>query len=410
MDSWASPGLRHVSPAFGIGAQLRLYDTAQSRVVPVGPPPGSGKPARMYVCGITPYDATHLGHGATYLAFDIVNRVWRDAGCAVRYVQNVTDVDDPLLERAQRDGEDWQALADREIQRFRDDMSALRILPPEQYVGVVEKIADVAEVIDKLLAHGAAYQLADGTGDIYFDVSTAPDFGYESGYGAATMRALFAERGGDPDRSGKRNALDPLVWRGARPGEPSWDSPCGPGRPGWHIECSVIAVNYLGMRIDIQGGGSDLIFPHHEMSAAHAEVATQDHPFAQAYVHAGVISLNGEKMSKSKGNLVFSSQLRAEGADPLAIRLALLSQHYRVDREWTPDQLADAQTRLSRWRQAARSDVHVDARPLLDKLRNRLANDVDTPGALAAVDSWADAKLGVAGTIDSSTRQYAVAE
>src|SRR3954466_11060561 len=214
----------------------------------------------MYVCGITPYDATHLGHAATYLAFDLVQRVWRDGGHAVHYVQNVTDVDDPLLERAAHIGENWMSLAEREIQLFRDDMTALRVLPPDDYIGAVEAIPEITAAIEALLADGKAYRLEN---DIYFPITASPGFGTESRYDRTTMRRLFAERGGDPDRAGKRDPLDSLLWTGRRPGEPYWDTPLGAGRPGWHIECSVIALNRLGMPFDVQGGGSDLIFPHH---------------------------------------------------------------------------------------------------------------------------------------------------
>lgn len=375
----------------GSSKQLRLYDTAAGSLVPVGPPtPGQ---VRMYVCGITPYDAAHLGHAATYLAFDVAQRVWRDAGHTVRYVQNVTDIDDPLLERANRDNVDWAALASQETQVFRDDMAALRIIPPEKYLGVIESMESIAEMVAKLLASGAAYQLDDGTADVYFDIKSASDFGYESRLDRAMMLNLFAERGGDAERAGKRDALDPLLWRGAREGEPSWPSSMGPGRPGWHVECSVIAVNELGMDIDVQGGGSDLLFPHHEMSAAHAEVAYGTHPFAKAYVHTGMIAWQGEKMSKSKGNLVFTSDLRRAGIDPAVIRLALLAGHYRANREWTEDLLAQAQTRLDQWRAAVLAVAGPDAAPVLAQVRENLADDLDTPGAIAAIDEWAFAVI-----------------
>src|SRR5690606_3202738 len=228
-------------------------------------------------------------------------RVWRDAGHEVAYVQNVTDIDDPLLERAARDGEDWVVLGMRETALFREDMEALRVIPPTHYVGAVESIPAIVEKVAELLDAGAAYRVADGTGDVYFDIATAPDFGYESHLPRSEMLALFAERGGDPQRPGKRDPLDPLLWRGAREGEPAWDGgPLGPGRPGWHIECAVIALSRLGDTIDVQGGGSDLIFPHHECSAAHAERLTGRAPFARHYVHAGMIGLDGEKMSKSR--------------------------------------------------------------------------------------------------------------
>jgi L-cysteine:1D-myo-inositol 2-amino-2-deoxy-alpha-D-glucopyranoside ligase len=350
--------------------------------------------ARMYVCGITPYDATHLGHAATYLAFDLVNRVWRDAGHAVHYVQNVTDIDDPLLERAERDGEDWVVLAMRETALFREDMTALRILPPDDYIGAVESIPRIVGHIEELLDAGLAYQLDDGTGDVYHDITQAPGFGGESGYDGATMLRLSAERGGDPDRAGKRQPLDPMLWRGARPGEPSWPGPRGiTGRPGWHIECATIALETIGMGFDVQGGGSDLVFPHHEYSAVHAEGLTGDKPFAQAYVHAAMIALDGEKMSKSRGNLVFVSKLRGGGVDPMAIRLGLLSGHYRTDREWTPDVLSSAQERLATWRRAVALDAGAPAAPLLRGLRERLGDDLDSPGALALVDAWAAATL-----------------
>jgi L-cysteine:1D-myo-inositol 2-amino-2-deoxy-alpha-D-glucopyranoside ligase len=316
-----------------------------------------------------------------------VQRVWLDAGWQVRYVQNVTDVDDPLLERAERDGEDWAALAERETARFRADMVALRMLPPDHFVGAVEAIPQIVPLVQRLLDLGAAYQVDD---DVYFSVQSSPRFGYESGLDTATMLALSAERGGDPDRPGKKDPLDPVLWRAARPGEPAWDSPLGPGRPGWHVECAAIALDRLGASFDVQGGGSDLAFPHHEMSAAHAEVATGSWPFARAYVHAGMVGLDGEKMSKSKGNLVLVSQLRDAGTDPAALRLALLAAPYRSDRDWQQSDLDAAAARLARWRAAVALPAGPDAAPVLDRVRERLADDLDTPAALHAVDRWAD--------------------
>ncbi len=344
----------------------------------------------MYVCGITPYDATHLGHAATYLAFDIINRVLRDLGHDVHYVQNVTDVDDPLFERAARDGEDWIVLGMRETALFREDMEALRVLPPRDYIGAVESINEVIEMVEKLVSSGHAYTVDDAEyPDVYFPIAATEQFGYESGYDAETMRRFFAERGGDPERPGKRDPLDALLWRAERPGEPSWESPFGKGRPGWHIECSAIALNRIGVGFDIQGGGSDLIFPHHEFSAAHAEAATGSRRMARHYVHTGMIGLDGEKMSKSRGNLVFVSRLRGQGVDPAAIRLALLNGHYREDRYWTDELLADAERRLARWRDAVRRDGAPDASGVIAEVRRHLADDLNTPGALAALDFWA---------------------
>ncbi|MAU82822.1 MAG: cysteine--1-D-myo-inosityl 2-amino-2-deoxy-alpha-D-glucopyranoside ligase [Gordonia sp.] len=390
MQSWPDPALPVIP---GTGPALRLHDTSDAQVRPVSP----GATATMYVCGITPYDATHLGHAATYVTFDVVNRVLRDLGHDVHYVQNVTDVDDPLFERADRDGVDWRDLGARETQLFREDMSALRVLPPRDYIGAVESVDEVIEVVDKLLASGAAYVVDDAEyPDVYFRVDATEQFGYESGYDRATMDRFFAERGGDPDRAGKRDPLDALLWRVARPGEPSWDSPHGPGRPGWHIECSAIALNRLGVEFDIQGGGNDLIFPHHEFSAAHGEALTDSRRFARHYVHTGMVGLDGEKMSKSRGNLVFVSHLRRDGVDPAAVRLALLSEHYRGDRMWTDGVLDAASERLRRWRAAVTAPNGPDAASTIARVRQHLADDLDTPKALAAIDAWcSDVDLGL---------------
>jgi len=358
-------------------------------------PTTPGPVATMYVCGITPYDATHMGHAATYVTFDLVHRYWIAAGHQVRYVQNVTDIDDPLLERAERDGVGWQDLAEQQTDLFRSDMTALRVVPPEQYIGAVEAMDEISAAVAELMRAGAGYRVEDDHyPDVYFDIATTGRFGQESGYDEQTMLELSAERGGDPDRPGKRHRLDPLLWRMARPGEPSWPSPLGDGRPGWHIECSVIATNRLGARIDLQGGGSDLIFPHHECSAAHAEALSGEHPFAEHYVHTGMMMLDGEKMSKSLGNLAFVSKLVAAGADPMAIRAALLDAHYRTDRAWSDDLLARATERLAAWREAA-ARAGEPADKTVTTVREALADDLDSPRALRALDAWAaDATLG----------------
>ncbi|MFY1676204.1 MULTISPECIES: cysteine--1-D-myo-inosityl 2-amino-2-deoxy-alpha-D-glucopyranoside ligase [unclassified Streptomyces] len=366
----------------GQGRALRIHDTATGDLVTLDP----GPVARIYVCGITPYDATHIGHAATYHAFDLVQRVWLDTGRQVHYVQNVTDVDDPLLERARRDGVEWGALAERETALFREDMTALRMLPPRHYIGAVEAIPGIVPLVERLRDSGAAYEL---DGDVYFSVECDPHFGQVSGLDATAMRLLSAERGGDPDRPGKKNPLDPMLWTAAREGEPSWDGgSLGPGRPGWHIECVAIALDHLGMGFDIQGGGSDLAFPHHEMGASHAQVLTGEFPMAKAYVHAGMVSLGGRKMSKSLGNLVFVSALRRDGVDPAAIRLTLLAHHYRADWEWTDQVLREAVARLARWRAAVSRPDGPPADDLVERLREALAHDLDTPAALEAVDRW----------------------
>lgn len=381
--SWSS--LQLPRPALEL-PPLRLHDTASARLV-ASPSTLTG-PASMYVCGITPYDATHLGHAATYQAFDLIHRYWLTAGRPVRYVQNVTDIDDPLFERAARDGVDWLELARQQTELYRGDMTALRILPPTDYVSVVDTIDEIIAAVERLLEVGAAYRIEDDTADIYFDHTFTGRFGYESGLDEATMLTLFAQRGGDPDRAGKRHRLDQLLWRTQRPDEPSWAAPFGRGRPGWHIECAAIAERRLGARIHVQGGGADLVFPHHEASAAHVEAMTGEHPFADAYVHAGMFGLGGEKMSKSLGNLVFVSRLTADGVDPMAIRIALLADHYRSYREWSGAMLTAATERLQRWRTASeRVGAFPDA--AMKELAVALADDLDTPRALRIIDDWA---------------------
>jgi L-cysteine:1D-myo-inositol 2-amino-2-deoxy-alpha-D-glucopyranoside ligase len=410
MDSWRGVPVPELP---GRGPETKVADAGGELVSAA-----AGSAATLYACGITPYDATHIGHAATYVAWDLLVRAWHDAGHEVTYVQNVTDVDDPLLERAARDGEDWRELAAREIARFRADMEALRVLPPTYYVGAVEALP-VIERLNQLLAeHGALYDLE---GDTYFTRSADPSFGAVSGLDAATMIELSAERGGDPGRPGKKDPLDPLVWLAERPGEPAWPSGFGPGRPGWHVECAAIATEYLGVTFDVQVGGTDLIFPHHEMSASHARVALSDRArpgepvFARRYVHAGMVRFDGEKMSKSLGNLVFVSALLADGVDPMAIRLAILAHHYRQDWDWTEAGLAAAQARLDRWRAAAaasppappaQSALPAPAVPsgqsVLTAVRDRLADDLDAPGALAVIDAWADAAGAVPGPSDAA--------
>lgn len=385
MQSWPSVDVPLVP---GRPTPLFMHDARAGELVPLA----TGDVARLYVCGITPYDATHLGHAATYLAFDLLQRQWLDRGIDVTYVQNVTDVDDPLLERAAATGEPWDDLAARELALFREDMSALRMLPPQHLVGVVESLEDVASFVQGL---GESAYPVDS--DIYLDVHADPAFGSIAGLDAETMLRLFAQRGGDPERAGKRNALDCLLWRGPRPGEPSWDSIVGPGRPGWHVECAAIGLRYLGAPFDVQGGGADLAFPHHEMCASHIALLTGER-HANTYVHAGLVAYKGEKMSKSLGNLVFVSRLRNDGHDPAAIRLALLAHHYRGDWEWTEEDLAFAEARMTRWRAGLARMSTPPAQPLIERMRTELARDLFAPGALAAMDDW----CATPGTVDEA--------
>ncbi|GAA2548800.1 cysteine--1-D-myo-inosityl 2-amino-2-deoxy-alpha-D-glucopyranoside ligase [Neomicrococcus aestuarii] len=391
---------RPVVKVEGTAPVLALQDS--SRGNQTTPIKTAGDAAGVYVCGITPYDATHMGHAATYVNFDVMIRQLKDQGKTVTYVQNVTDIDDPLLERANDRGLDWQALAEDQTELFRTDMKALNVIAPDHYVGAVEAISTIVPVLEQLLAAGIAYPVpvTDGTAvhkgasDFYFDsekaASDAWRLGDVSGYDRDVMMEFFTQRGGDPDRAGKHDALDPLLWRAAREGEPLWDGGLlREGRPGWHIECSVIARTYLPAPFTIQGGGSDLIFPHHEFSAGHAS-AVDGKELANHYVHTGMVGLDGEKMSKSLGNLVLVSQLRARGVEPVAIRATLLAEHFATDWFWTEDKLVAAQERIASWRAALDRGTSTEAAAaVIAQIREAVANNLDTPGALVAIDEWA---------------------
>ena len=400
MHSWPEPEVPVIG---GTAVPLNLFDTADGVVRPVTV---TGETAGIYVCGITPYDSTHLGHAATYLTFDLINRQLRDNGYRVRYVQNVTDVDDPLFERATRDNVDWRELGTEQTDLFRSDMATLRVIPPTDFIAVTDIVDEVIDLVSTLLDNGSAYVVDDEYPDIYASLDATPGFGYESNYDRPTMMRYFTERGGDPDRPGKRDPMDALIWRAARPGEPRWEAPFGAGRPGWHIECAAIALNRLGSGFAVQGGGTDLIFPHHEYSAAHVEAATGSERMAGHYVHSGMIGLEGTKMSKSLGNLVFVHKLTAAGHEPEAIRLGVFAGGYRSDRDWSEKVLADAEDRLSRWRNAATAATDTGAaEDLVQQVRGALADDLDTPRALAVVDSWAATTLsgphGIEGPTDA---------
>ncbi|MEY2814584.1 MAG: hypothetical protein RIS05_332 [Actinomycetota bacterium] len=388
MKSWAQLSSSHTSRFAGATPTLSLFNTSTQAVQSL---PKKDK-YRLYVCGITPYDATHLGHAATYLTFDLINRYLRFSGAEVVFVENITDIDDPLLERADRDGIDWQDLAHSQIELFRGDMVALHIIPPDAYIGVIEAMEIIIQSIQRLKDKGALY---DVDGDLYFEVRRDPEFLHRSHLSLETAMQYFSERGGDPNREGKRDPLDALVWKSQRPGEPGWPSPFGIGRPGWHIECSAIALHFLqpeetdDFAIDIQGGGSDLIFPHHDMSAAQGLIA-KDQKFAQFYVHTGMIGLDGTKMSKSLGNLVFVSKLITSGIDPMAIRIALMGHHYRQDHMWKPEEIDTASTFLDRLRlNLAKVDV-APTDPVVLRILEHLSNDLNTTGVLEALRTWCD--------------------
>ena len=390
MNSWTEVAVPNVVQVKDFPA-LVLTDTATSSKKALE----KKRTYRMYVCGITPYDATHLGHAATYLTFDLINRYLRATGAHVSYVQNITDIDDPLLERANRDGVDWSELAQQQIDLFRSDMVHLRVIPPAHYIGAVEAIPLVVQAISELEEQSSIYPVDS---DLYFSVKKDSDFGSRSNFSQAKLLEIFAERGGDPDRVGKSDPLDCLVWMSQRVNEPGWDSSLGKGRPGWHIECTAIALEYLDPSdleetlIDIQGGGSDLIFPHHEMCAAQARVITGKE-LAASYVHAGMIGLDGEKMSKSKGNLVFVSRLIAEGVSPMVIRWALMSDHYRSDRMWSDDVLQEAHVAIDQLTAALAQKDCAPTEDLINSMVLALSDDLDTPLIVSQLKSWSSLTL-----------------
>ena len=389
MKSWADLSLGKSGSYSHAYRALCLYNTSSQKVEALP----SKDHYRLYVCGITPYDATHLGHAATYVAFDLINRYLRFGGAHVSFVENITDIDDPLFERAKRDGVEWSDLATSQIELFRGDMVALHVIPPDHYVGVVEAMQIIIDAVSALHSKDSTYKVDD---DLYFRVRLDPEFLKRTHLAEEVAMEYFAERGGDPQRSGKNDPFDALVWKAQRDGEPGWPSPFGVGRPGWHIECSAIALHYLQpdeadeFAIDIQGGGSDLIFPHHDMSAAQGWVATGQ-KFARFFVHAGMIGLFGTKMSKSLGNLIFVSKLINEGIEPMAIRLALLGHHYRSDHMWGSSEIADASLFLQRVRlNLARMEV-APTQSVIADLLSALSSDLDTVRALEVIAAWCTA-------------------
>ena len=342
----------------------------------------------MYVCGITPYDATHLGHAATYLAFDLIYRYQFLSGKNIKFVENITDIDDPLLERANRDKVDWSALADSQINLFKSDMSALRVIPPEHFIKVTESLTIIEEFIKRLAKNGYLYEIEK---DYYFAVE---QFLNDLPMPVDEAVKVFSERGGDPHRVGKKHPLDPLVWSAHVGNEPGWESSFGFGRPGWHVECTAIACHYLDENeknpiVSLQGGGSDLIFPHHFMSAQIIQAA-YGRKFSESFVHAAMISLDGEKMSKSKGNLVFVSKLLESGIDPMILRWALLRGHFQQDRAWSNELLEISTKEVELVRSALAQSEVADTNNVINSLIQDISNNLDTPSALDRLTKWAN--------------------
>jgi L-cysteine:1D-myo-inositol 2-amino-2-deoxy-alpha-D-glucopyranoside ligase len=360
---------------------MRLYDTARQDVVPFEP----GEQVLMYTCGITPYDATHLGHAATFIAYDVLQRRLIDRGHVVKCVRNVTDVDDPLFAKARELGVHYLDLAAGEEARFERDMAALNALPVHSTPRASSAIPDIRGFIGMVLDRGFAYESG---GSVYFDVSKFPSFGSLSHYTDKQMIDFARQRGGKIDDPNKRNPLDFVLWHPSADDEPSWDTMWGPGRPGWHIECSALALRELGTTIDLHGGGADLIFPHHECERAQSEAATGE-PFVKHWMHVAMVYMDGHKMSKSLGNLVFVDQLRTQW-DPRAIRLAIIEHHYRLEWEWDDTLMPRSSARLAHWSRGGSGESGV-----IDDVRAALDDDLNTPAALALIDEAAASGLGV---------------
>jgi|TARA_B100001996_G_scaffold256821_1_gene199616 L-cysteine:1D-myo-inositol 2-amino-2-deoxy-alpha-D-glucopyranoside ligase len=359
---------------------MRLYDTSQGAVVPFEP----GDTVSIYVCGVTPYDATHLGHAFTYLCFDVLIRRLEDLGHEVKMVRNITDVDDSILAKAKEIDVDYMELGLSETAQFRDDIKALGLRPAVAEPTVTGSIDEIVSLISQLAEKGHTYTV---DGSTFFDVTTFSDFGQISGYDEPTMISFANERGANTEDERLRNPLDFILWQKSEEGEPSWDSPFGPGRPGWHIECSAMAMSELGPTIDLHGGGDDLIFPHHECETAQS-VAANNSPFARHWMHIGMVAYEGEKMSKSLGNLVFVRDLRT-GHDPRAIRLALLSNHYRAGFEWFDSDIDKGEAMLERMIEAASCPSGPDSETLLTQVREAIDDDLNLPKACEIIDDFA---------------------
>jgi L-cysteine:1D-myo-inositol 2-amino-2-deoxy-alpha-D-glucopyranoside ligase len=369
------------------GGGVQLFNSLTGKKEPFAP--ADGRMVRMYVCGVTPYDTTHMGHAMTYMTFDVINRLCQHLGWRVKYVQNVTDIDDDILRKANEVGERWDRLGDRYVRQFQEDLNGLNVLPPAVYPRASEEDATIIEMTEKLIAQGNAYQI-DGT--VFYRVNSNPNYGVLSGYERDVMRELLAERGGDPDDPRKEDPLDFILWQAAAPGEPTWDSPWGPGRPGWHIECSAMAYRYLGPQIDIHGGGSDLVYPHHESEIAQSEGFTHCTPFSRFWVHVAMVRYQDEKMSKSLGNLVLARDtLRVHTAD--ALRLYLHSNHYREEWDYLDDGPVRYENLAATLKKATRIDSHgdgdLDLGDLSEEYFAALQDDLNTPAAITVLDRMA---------------------
>jgi L-cysteine:1D-myo-inositol 2-amino-2-deoxy-alpha-D-glucopyranoside ligase len=373
---------------------MKLYNALSNQIETFVP---SGEDVTVYVCGVTPYDTTHLGHAFTYVSFDVLVRYLEFLGQTVRYAQNVTDIDDDILRKAGEVGEDWQALGDRWTAHYIKDMRALNVRPPDYFPRATAVITGIVGSVKRLLGAGVAYEAG---GNVYFHVDSWPGFGALSGIPRDEMLAVANERGNFPDDPNKRDSLDFVLWQAQSPGEPAWDSPWGPGRPGWHIECSTMSEQFLGGSLDIHGGGADLLFPHHECEIAQGEAASGQRPFVRFWMHTAMVRHEGEKMSKSLGNLIMIRDL-LQTWSPDGIRLYLSSHHYREAWSHSDEELAQSEQLASLILEALAATggtgPETDAADPMARFTAAMDHDLDTPAALTVVRALADQIVDDAG-------------
>jgi L-cysteine:1D-myo-inositol 2-amino-2-deoxy-alpha-D-glucopyranoside ligase len=387
---------------------VRLYNTLSEQIERFRPRPG--QPTTVYVCGITPYDTTHLGHAFTYLVFDVLIRhLEATHGQTVRYVQNVTDIDDDILKRAAKVGTDWRSLGLAWTRRFVEDLEALNVRPPDRFPGATAYVDEIVRQVGALVEQGCAYVAG---GSVYFEVASDPGFGVLGGLAPAERLAVANERGNDPADPNKRAPLDFVLWQAAKAGEPAWHSPWGPGRPGWHIECSAMATALLGPQVDIHGGGADLTFPHHACEIAQSEPVTGVRPFVRMWTHVAMVCKDGEKMAKSLGNLVLVRDLLA-AHEPDTVRLYLLGHHYRTSWEWDPARLEATVGRTrtlhaAMARESGRGTL-LDPSAFGPRLTAALDDDLDTPRAVEVALDLADAILAAPAGADVRAAQDVLA-
>ncbi|MBA3469390.1 MAG: cysteine--tRNA ligase [Herpetosiphonaceae bacterium] len=375
---------------------MQLYDSLRRTLVPIQP---IDDVVRMYVCGITPYDTSHMGHARTYVVFDTMRRLLEWQGLPVLYVQNVTDIDDDVLRKGAELGVAWDELGRRETESFLRNMAAINVAMPDHYVKATDSMPEIVEIVSGLIERGVAYE---HNGSVYFSVQADPNFGSMAHSDYPTMLTTANERGNFPNDPNKRDPLDFVLWQAAKPGEPTWASPWGEGRPGWHIECTAMVLHYLGPRINIHGGGGDLQFPHHACELAQAECYSGQTPHVEAWSHVGMVCYEGEKMSKSLGNLVLvSDTLKEHTAD--ALRIALLKYPYREAYEYTDADVVWAEGVVARLQSAASSAVGgggQSAEELRVDMLNALDSDFNTPECIRLLIALAEAATN--GEIDDA--------